>query len=101
MTTMPEDTESGKIQVLTINFDQAPLASGGAAASSAAFNPQTQVIRVIATEDIYLRFDAACSNQNTILPAGVIEYFKVRSITGFLSVMQVSAAGSVRISEMS
>jgi len=96
---MIQDANNEQMQIGKIGSQEAPIASGGAALDSGILDADAPtVVRVIATQDIYFDIGVAAvaTINHTILPAGVIEYWEVPAGAVF-SVLQVSAAGSVRL----
>jgi hypothetical protein len=99
---MLQDANHQEIQALSIGTQLAPLASGAAPVSTGVIDADNKsLVRIIATEDIYLDIGlgATASALHTILPAGVIEYFVVPA-GGNVSVLQLTSAGSVRVTVM-
>lgn len=78
--------------------------SGTSAATAAAFGATTQEIRVVCTQNTWIKVGdgtptATTGSGSSYMPAGVVEYFHV---TGGqkLAAIQDSAAGTVNVSEM-
>ena len=102
---MPKDVNSNSMQLLgrKDGATETTVASTGATSDSGVLNADSDItIRVIGTEDIYFNIDTggvANAGTSAILPAGVIEYFNLRSGQQF-NILRVTTDGSVRISEM-
>ena len=75
--------------------------SGSSAAISTAFASGTRRVRIVATEDIHLKFATSptAATSDPFLPANQVEYFKVTAGEK-VSAIQNSAAGTVYVTEM-
>ena len=102
---MPKDVNSNSMQILGMKDGavETVVASGGASTNSGVLNTTEDItIRVVPTEDIYFKIDtggAAAAGTSAIMAGGSPEYFNLRSGQRF-NVLQVTAPGSVRISQM-
>lgn len=75
--------------------------SGSSAAISTAFASGTRIVRIVATEDIHLKFATSptAATSDPFLPANQVEYFKVTAGEK-VAAIQNSAAGTVYVTEM-
>lgn len=74
---LPQDGGGEGIQVLRVTPGQVVNLPGAAAVSAAALNPETRVIRVLATGNVNFRADGTATTTDTLLVAGIPEYFAV------------------------
>ena len=107
-TKLPLDSNDNPIPALRLKSGGAHvISSGGASARNAsAFDVNSRVVSVFATEDVYIRFgdsNVSASNSDHFFPAGL--YYDI-ALGGdgaahytHLSVLQVSSAGTVYVSE--
>jgi hypothetical protein len=106
---MPQDSDSNPIPALRLRSGSgahAITASGTSARNTTAFNDETRVISVFATVPVYINFgDAGITATNTshYFPEGVYYDFSIGGDNAghysHLAVLQVSAGGTVYISE--
>ena len=102
---MPKDVNSNSMQILGTKDSavETAFASAGAPTNSGVLNADKDIaIRVNPTEDIYFRIhstDDASAGSSNIMAGGSPEYFNLRAGQRF-NVLQVTTAGSVRISQM-
>ena len=102
---MPKDVNSNSMQILGMKNGavETVVASGGAPTNSGILDADRDItIRVVPTEDIYFKIDTggvAAAGTSAIMAGGSPEYFNLRAGQRF-NVLQVTIAGSVRISQM-
>lgn len=94
-----EDGNSNPIQALSIGAAQ-QVAYTATPGQSAALN--TRVVRVVSTTSCHLKVgtNPAAAVTDTYLPANVIEYIKI-NVGEKISAIQVSAGGTLHITELS
>lgn len=107
-TKLPTDSNDNPIPVLRLKSGGAHkiTTSGTSARNSTAFSTDTKVVGIYATQDVYLRFGGAsvtAAATDHFFPAGV--YYDIAlgaegaSQATYLAALQVSAAGTLYISE--
>ena len=102
---MPKDVNSNSMQILGMKDTavETAFASAGGPTNSGVLDADKDItIRVIPTEDIYFRIRStgdATAGVSSIMAGGSPEYFNLRAGQRF-NVLQVTAPGSVRISQM-
>ena len=76
--------------------------STSTSANANVFTSSTTIARVATTTDIYVAIGANvnATSANAILPAGKVEFFIVNGGIDQVSVLAVTAAGKVSVSEM-
>ena len=107
-TLLPQDADSNPIPALRLRSGgaHAITASGTSARNATAFNADTRVVSVYATVPVYINFgnsSVTATNTSHYFPSGVYYDFAIGGGTvaqaTHLAVLQVSAGGSVYISE--
>lgn len=107
-TKLPTDSNNNPIPVLRLKSGGAHriITSGSSARNATAFGPDTRVIGIYATQDVYIRLGTSsvtAAGTDHFFPAGV--YYDVAlgadgaSQATHIAALQVSAAGSLYISE--
>ena len=101
---MPKDVNSVSLQALGMRDDaqKFSLPSTGTPNDSGVISAtEDMVVRVLATEAIFFTIHEAdpASAAETILPAGAVEYFNIRSGQRF-AFLRVALDGTVKITEM-
>lgn len=99
MSDLASDARDRPIQVMSLANTQI-LAFTGTAANSNLFT--SNIVRLYSTEDVHIASgnNAVATTSDAILPQGVIEYFEVPHSGHRFSALQVSAGGSLYITEM-
>ena len=109
-TLMPKDADNNIIPALRLKDGGAHniASSGSAQRNTTAFNQDTKVISLYATEAVYIKFgetDVAATANDHYFPAGL--YYDIALSGGgakgahyaYISVLQVANAGNVFVSE--
>ena len=103
MATLARDTRNEElIQAASpTGSTQTITTSGSSAAISTAFASATRIVRIVATEDVNIKFGSAptATTSDPFIPANQVEYFKVTSGEK-VAAIQNSAAGTCYVTEM-
>lgn len=93
--------KSETIQAVAPGTTQTITTSGSSAAISTAFATGTTVVRIVATEDVNIKFGSAptATTSDPFVPANQVEYFKVTAGEK-VAAIQNSAAGTCYVTEM-
>ena len=93
--------KSETIQAVAPGTTQTITTSGSSAAISTAFATGTTVVRIVATEDVNIKFGSAptATTNDPFVPANQVEYFKVTAGEK-VAAIQNSAAGTCYVTEM-
>ena len=89
------------IQAAAPGTTQTITTSGSSAAISTAFGNNTRLVRIVATEDVNIKFGSSptATTSDPFIPANQVEYFKVTAGEK-VAAIQNSAAGTVYVTEM-
>ena len=100
MSRLIRDSNGNVVQAMAPGASQS-VATSGSSAQSAAFGTDTTVVRLMASQDVYLAFGSnpTATSTGLHLPAGVPEYFAVTAGEK-VAALQVSAAGALNVVEM-
>lgn len=93
--------KSETIQAVAPGTTQTITTSGSSAAISTAFATGTTVVRIVATEDVNIKFGSTptATTSDPFIPANQVEYFKVTAGEK-VAAIQNSAAGTCYVTEM-
>lgn len=91
------DSNAKPIQVMTPVSTEA-LAVSGTAASAAARDTDTNVVRIICTQPCYYSINSTATINSAYLPADTIEFIKCQA-SDTLSIILASGSGTAYISE--
>ena len=93
--------KSETIQAVAPGTTQTITTSGSSAAISTAFATGTTVVRIVATEDVNIKFGSSptATTSDPFIPANQVEYFKVTAGEK-VAAIQNSAAGTCYVTEM-
>ena len=95
--TLAIDNNSQPIQVMTPVSTEA-LAVSGTAASAAARNTNTNVVRLICNQPCYFNLAGTATTSSAYLPADTVEFIKCAA-SDTLSIILASGSGTAYISE--
>ena len=108
ITSMPVDVNNNPVPALRLRSGKAHTISAGASAAknASAFADDTQIVSVYASVPVYIAFgdsSVSASSSDHYFPAGVYYDFAIGNEHSghqtYLSVLQVSSAGTVYVSE--
>jgi len=93
--------KSETIQAVAPGTTQTITTSGSSAAISTAFATGTTVVRIVATEDVNIKFGSTptATTSDPFIPANQVEYFKVTAGEK-VAAIQNSTAGTCYVTEM-
>jgi hypothetical protein len=93
--------KSETIQAVAPGTTQTITTSGSSAAISTAFATGTTVVRIVATEDVNIKFGSSptATTSDPFIPANQVEYFKVTAGEK-VAAIQNTAAGTCYVTEM-
>ncbi len=107
-TLLPTDADDNPIPAVRLKDGAAHAitTSGASARNSTAFDEETRIISLYATEDVYLKFGGAsvtATSDDHFFPKGVYYDFAIgggnTAQSAYVAALQVSTAGTVYISE--
>lgn len=100
MTKLARDESNFPIPVLGLGPSQTVAVDAAAAETAVAFT--SKVVRVVADVDCNIKLGTGAATTDAFLPAGVVEYYKVRAgdTLSFIQALSAPSAGTAFITDM-
>ena len=91
----------GKAQAVRPDITQTVTVAGASAATTNPVSIRTEIIRIVSTTDCYVEIGSApvATAADWYLPAYLVEYFRVEPGSDKVAVLQVSAGGTLFVTE--